>query len=219
MSAARALPAVALLALGAAAVAVLYAGGSAMGPTPADAEALRESLQLRTPDLTAAAVVLTDVGGTVSMTVLALLVGAWSYARGRVPDAVLAVGAMAFGAAIFQVLKVVIDRQRPPELTRLVMETNESLPSGHATLSMVVIGTLVALGWAGRGPLGRVAMVVAGALWVGTVGLTRIYLGVHWLTDVVAGWLVGATWLTVCVVVWSWWRRRSEHRARDAVHL
>lgn len=202
-----------VLLLGVAAFAALYVAAATTGPTPADAAALQGSLALRTADLTTVAVELTNVGSTVSMAVLALLVGGWLLVRRRVSDAVLVVGAMVGGAVLFRGLKLLIDRQRPPELTRLVAETNESLPSGHATMSMVVIGTLVVLAWAGRGPRGRIVMVAAAALWVGAVGLTRIYLGVHWFTDVVAGWLVGATWLAVCVVAWSWWaRRRVSHR-------
>lgn len=209
MSRARVLPAVALLLLGIASLVALYVGAAADGPTPADAAALQQSLEVRSPDLTSAAVVLTDVGGTVSMAILALLVAAWFGWRRRTADATLVLAALVGGAVLFRGLKALIDRRRPPELTRLVAETNESLPSGHATMSMVVIGTLVVLGWAGRSVATRVAMVAAAALWVGAVGVTRIYLGVHWFTDVVAGWLVGTTWLAVCVLAWSWWRDRA----------
>ena len=86
---------------------------------------------------------------------------------------------------------------------RLVTETNESLPSGHATMSMVVVGTIVVLAWAGRSALARAAMVVVAAAWVGAVGATRVYLGVHWISDVLAGWAVGAAWLAVCVTLWA----------------
>jgi undecaprenyl-diphosphatase len=86
--------------------------------------------------------------------------------------------------------------------------TNESLPSGHATMATVVIGTLVVLAWAGRSVRARVVMTVAAVLWVGAVGATRIYLGAHWFSDVVAGWLVGSAWLALCVAIWSWWRAK-----------
>jgi len=198
---------------GVAAFAMLYVAAGAVGPTPVDAAALQESLVLRTAGLTAFAVVLTNIGSTVSMAVLAVLVGGWLLVQRRVADAVLVVGAMAGSAALFSGLKNLIDRQRPPEATRLVTETNESLPSGHAAMSIVVIGTLVLLAWPSCSTLARAAMVAGAALWVGAVGATRIYLGVHWFTDVVAGWLVGATWLAVCVAAWSWWvQRRVSHR-------
>lgn len=198
--------------LAVAAAAALSIGAAAAGPTAADAAALNESLEVRTPDLTAAAVVVTDVGSTVSMGVVAVLAGGWLLARRRLADAMFLLGAAAGGALVFRGLKLLIDRSRPPELSRLVAETNESLPSGHATMATVVVGALVALAWAGRTVAGRAAMVAAAALWVGSVGATRVYLGVHWFTDVVAGWLVGATWLAMCVIVWSWWARHPAHR-------
>jgi undecaprenyl-diphosphatase len=52
------------------------------------------------------------------------------------------------------------------------------------------------------------ALVVAAAVWIGAVGATRVYLGVHWFSDVLAGWAVGAAWLALCVTVWLRWRAR-----------
>jgi undecaprenyl-diphosphatase len=75
-------------------------------------------------------------------------------------------------------------------------------------MSTVVVGTVVVLAWAGRSVLARAAMVVAAAAWIGAVGATRVYLGVHWVSDVLAGWAVGAAWLALCVTVWSRWRAR-----------
>ena len=198
-----------LLVLGGAAFGALWFAAAAAGPTPVDAAALRESLDVRSPDLTAIAVALTEVGGTVVMAVVALLAGGWLLARGRRADAVFVVGAMAGGAAVFRSLKVLIDRSRPPELSRLVAETNESLPSGHATMAVAVLGSLVVLAWPRRGTVGRWSMVLGVAGWAGAVGLTRIYLGVHWFSDVLAGWLVGGAWLALCTAVWSWYRSRT----------
>jgi membrane-associated phospholipid phosphatase len=192
--------------LGLASVAGFWAAFTGEGPARLDAVVLGESVESRTDLLTAAAVAVTNLGSTVAMGVLAVAVGIWLWFAGRRADAVLAVGAMSGAALVFRGLKELLDRPRPPLDDRLVHATNESLPSGHATMAIVVIGTLVVLAWSGRSPAGRAVMLAAAALWVGAVGLTRLYLGVHWFSDVVAGWLVGGAWLAVCVAAWSWWR-------------
>jgi undecaprenyl-diphosphatase len=192
----------------------LWAAFTGSGPARLDAAALGESLEARSPALTVGVVLLTNVGSTVAMAVLAVVAGAVLWWRGRRADAVFVVGAMATASAVFRLLKALFDRQRPPAVDRLVRETNESLPSGHATMSVVVIGALVVLAWAGRHRLGRVLMVTAAAVWIAAVGASRVYLGVHWFSDVIAGWLVGAAWLAVCVALWSWWRARHPDGAR-----
>ncbi len=186
----------------------LWAAFTGAGPARLDDAALTESLEDRTPGLTAVAIVVTNLGSTVAMAVLAVAVGAWCWWRGRRADAVLAVGAMAGASLVFRVLKTMLYRSRPPAVDQLVPAANESLPSGHATMSIVVIGTIVVLAWSGRSARGRTAMVAAAVLWVGAVGATRVYLGVHWVSDVLAGWAVGAAWLAVCVGVWARWRAR-----------
>lgn len=192
------------------AVAAVWAALAGDGPAQLDGPALGESIENRSPALTAVAVVVTTVGSTVSMAVLAVLVGALCWWRGRRADAVLAVVAMGTAALVFTAIKRILDRPRPPVADRLVTVGNESLPSGHATMSIVVIGTVVVLAWRPLAARGRAVLVVLGAAWVGAVGATRVYLGVHWFSDVVAGWLVGAAWLAVCVTVWSWWRARQQ---------
>ena len=198
--------------LGLGALAGLWAAFTGVGPASLDAAVLDESVESRTGMLTAAAVAVTNLGSTVAMAGLAVVAGGWLWFHGRRADAVLVVGAMSGAALVFRGLKELLDRPRPPLDGRLVHATNESLPSGHATMAIVVIGTLVVLAWSGRSPAGRAVMLAAAALWVGAVGLTRLYLGVHWFSDVVAGWLVGGAWLAVCVAAWSWWRaRRLDH--------
>ncbi|MFC5994450.1 phosphatase PAP2 family protein [Pseudonocardia hispaniensis] len=115
---------------------------------------------------------------------------------------------------LFQALKPLFGRTRPPPTHQLVTETSHSLPSGHATVSIVVIGALVALAWAGRPVAQRVALVAAAAGWIGAIGASRVYLGEHWLSDVLAGWLVEATWLALGTVVLAWWRHRSRAPVR-----
>jgi membrane-associated phospholipid phosphatase len=195
--------------LGLGALAGLWAAFTGVGPARLDAAVLGESMQSRTDVLTVAAVAVTTLGSTAAMAVLAVAAGARLWFTGRRADAVLAVGAMGGAALVFSGLKELLDRPRPPLDGQLVHAASESLPSGHATMAIVVIGTLVVLAWPGRTRAGRAVLVAAAALWVGAVGLTRLYLGVHWFSDVLAGWLVGGAWLAVCVAAWSWWRART----------
>lgn len=195
---------------------LLLAAGAAMwtalataGPGRVDARFLGEAVDSRTGGLDAIAVTITTIGNTFAMAVLATLTGIRCWARGRRADAVFVVGAMAGAVLLFRGIKILVDRPRPPAATQVIQETNESLPSGHATMSTVVIGSLVVLFWAGRSTAARLATVLAAALWVGAVGATRVYLGVHWFSDVVSGWLLGAAWLAACAATWSWWRRRA----------
>ncbi len=97
---------------------------------------------------------------------------------------------VASGAAARRRLSRVIARQRPPAEAWLSEPEGFSLPSKHTTLAALAAGTCVyALG--ARGTLARAAPVVAAA----AVGTSRVYLGVHWPADVVAGWLFAEGWL------------------------
>jgi membrane-associated phospholipid phosphatase len=182
------------------------------GPSRVDAAVLGESIEARSATLTALATTLTTVGNTAAMGLLASLVGLWLISRRRAVEALYVVGTMAGAAALFTGVKRLLDRPRPPAVDQLVAASNESLPSGHATMAVAVLGSLVVLAWPGRGRLARAAMVVGVAGWAGAVGLTRIYLGVHWFSDVLAGWLVGAAWLALCTALWSWYRSRATPR-------
>jgi membrane-associated phospholipid phosphatase len=178
------------------------------GPARADQAVLAESVEFRSPALTALATTVTTIGSTVSMGLLASVVGLVLLRCRRGVDALFVVGTMAGASLLFTGLKRLLDRPRPPEVDRLVAAANESLPSGHATMAVAVLGSLVVLAWRGRGARARVAMVVGAAVWAGAVGLTRVYLGVHWFSDVLAGWLVGGAWLALCAGLWSWYRAR-----------
>lgn len=195
--------------LGALAAWLLLTAATGTGPATADQAVLDWFVGVRGAALTTAAVLVTNVGSTLAMAVLAILVGGGLWWRGRRAGAVYVVFTMAGGAAVFRLLKLFFDRPRPPPVYHLVIETNESLPSGHATMSVVVVGSLLVLGWAGSAALTRTASVLVALLWVAAVGITRIYLGVHWQSDVLAGWALGAAWLAACTTVWLVWCRHG----------
>lgn len=97
-------------------------------------------------------------------------------------------------------LKAVVSRDRPPSTIALTEAVGAAFPSGHAAQSVVCYGGLAALCWliTDRRALRWSSLVVAGAL-ACTVGWSRVWLGVHWTSDVVAGWAIGAAWVAVFV--------------------
>jgi undecaprenyl-diphosphatase len=137
-------------------------------------------------------------GSTLSLIVIALTAAAWLAWHGRRGDSLLVVCATAGVFLLGPILKVLFTRSRPPVREHLVAIDSWSFPSGHSLNSMVVLGLLTVLVVRGRQGLPRVLIVMVGALLVLLVGFSRVYLGVHWPTDVLAGWLTGVVWLTIC---------------------
>lgn len=159
----------------------------------------------------------TDAGGVAAMTTLTIVACAWFGVR-RQWARLLTTAAVGIGVAVIgSVLKSAIGRHRPPAVDQLVTETSPSFPSGHTLGSTAVVGVLAALVvLSPRGPVARGAAVAVAALFAVAIGLTRIYLGVHWTTDVLAGWSIGLVWLALCLGPYLWWRARVSSRARPA---
>ncbi len=138
--------------------------------------------------------------GVLVMTVLAVAVFLLLARRVRMAlfVAVSSLGGVALGYG----LKTAFDRPRPDLVPHAVEVMTASFPSGHAMMSAVVYLTLGAL-LARLLPERRLRIYVLGiALLLSTmIGLTRIYFGVHWPSDVIAGWAVGAAWAAGCWLV------------------
>lgn len=93
-------------------------------------------------------------------------------------------------------------RGRPDLWAPLATETSHSFPSGHATMATIFFGAAgMALARLVPHPAGRLGILLAAALLILAVALSRVYLGVHWLSDVLAGILLGVVWLAVCLMV------------------
>lgn len=126
------------------------------------------------------------------------------------------IAAIASGQMLSTLLKAGVDRPRPELVSHLMQETSLSFPSGHAMISALAYLTLGAL--ASRAVHGRTAKIYVLSLAVFIsllVGVSRIYLGVHWPSDVLAGWCAGFAWAMI------WWlaarllQRRGELEADD----
>jgi undecaprenyl-diphosphatase len=155
----------------------------------------------RTPALNAAMKVVTWFGSWVALVATAVVVVVLAL-RGRLVWLAvgLAVAAWAGEAAAVALAKQVVQRQRPPVETRLVSAHGWSWPSGHtatAVLVFVVLAMLVSLLSSSR--VARVASWVGAVAAMGAVGFSRIELGVHWTTDVMASYVFVTIWLLVVV--------------------
>ncbi|MDB5452990.1 MAG: phosphoesterase PA-phosphatase related [Caulobacteraceae bacterium] len=147
-----------------------------------------------------AAADVTSFGSVTGLTLIVALIAGYFAAFRRYREALILVAAAASGSLVSQALKQFFGRERPPMVLHAVEVMNPSFPSGHAMLSAVVYLTLAVL-IARFSDSKRVKAYSLGAGIVMTllVGASRVYLGVHWPSDVLAGWSLGAAWAL------AWW--------------
>lgn len=160
--------------------------------------------------LLAAAVDLTALGGAAVLILVILLTAGFLALQRRYRAMLLVLVCTTLGQALNSGLKAAFGRERPEPYLHLVEVSSASFPSGHAMMSAVVYLTLGAL-LAGMQAARRVKVFVLSAAVLVTVlvGVTRVYLGVHHATDVIAGWAAGLAWASACWLVAQWMRRRG----------
>ncbi len=154
---------------------------------------------------------ITDFGsvGVAAVVVIAALLYVRNHHTYRALFIVSAVG----GAAILSVvLKLLFSRPRPDLWQHLVVEETFSFPSGHAIASSALAFSVMILLWRTRY---RWLGVITGVVYMLTIGFSRMYLGVHYPTDIIAGWLVSAAW--VLLVATMLWHRRQVRHAMKAL--
>jgi undecaprenyl-diphosphatase len=151
----------------------------------------------------------TALGGSPVLTLLTLISAGYLIAGRKAATAAFLVTAIATGAIAGNLLKLFYARPRPDLVAHLVDTYSTSFPSGHAMNSAVVfltLGALLARAEANRTV--RIYLVAVALFLTLIIGFSRIYLGVHWPSDVLAGWCVGAAWAILC----SWIARALQRR-------
>jgi undecaprenyl-diphosphatase len=151
----------------------------------------------------------TALGSISVLSTLSLGVAGFLVLMRRSLEATLLALALGGALALSEVLKAIFGRDRPPDAWRAIDAVNASFPSGHALLSAVVyltLGAMLARSVAQRAL--RVYVMVAAILLAILVGLSRAWLGVHWMSDVLAGWCAGAAWAAACWLLDRWLRKR-----------
>lgn len=197
-----ALPAVPLLA-------ILVLAGLAGGPQASfDLHTITgySAWRIAHPQLTGALIWLTQLGGSAVLIPLALLVAGVLWWRGRRRSALLLLGVTWTGRLLIELIKWLVDRPRPAFDPYPVFVSSQSFPSGHAGNSTLTYFALAVFAVPERW---RAAALAVAAVLAGSIGWTRPMLGVHWPTDVIAGWSFGLLW----VGLWWWFSRRGETAA------
>ena len=163
----------------------------------------------RTPGLTVLFSAATWSANTLTITALVLTVVAVLVWRCDHREALLVALVVASGTALGTIAKRVTERPRPPATAALIdLPTSYSFPSGH-TLAALLLWTVIAFavvrvarhGWV------KAVAVGGGLLVVVLVGMSRVYLGVHWPSDALASWLLGVAWLALTLGGFLTWER------------
>lgn len=156
----------------------------------------------RTGWLTGILRVVTWLGSAAVIIPVALIVAIFfAWRRHRWGPLVLLTAAIGGAAASYTLIKAAVGRPRPPPAIWIGHFAGAAFPSGHATQSVACYATLALILGAGRSARARAALWSAAVLIALIVGTSRIYLGAHWLTDVLGGYALGALLVAVIVIV------------------
>jgi len=154
-----------------------------------------------------------DVTSIGSFSILGLLVGGiviYLLLTNRRAIALFALASVLGGTAISTLLKLTYNRPRP-DLTTMSQQFTSSFPSGHAMLSAVTFLTLGAiLSQLAPTRALRIYAIVSAIFLTVLVGVSRVYMGVHYPSDVLAGWCLGAAWALACSMLAYWLQQRGK---------
>jgi membrane-associated phospholipid phosphatase len=160
-----------------------------------------------------------DVGSALGWQIMTGLMLIWLLWRRLWRLAVFAVVTVAGSSLLNTAMKLLVHRTRPVVSQPFVHEPGASFPSGHAQAAVVGFGVLVLLLLPVLGRVWRWVVVSAAVLAVALIGFSRVALAAHYVSDVVAGFVLGAAWLAAMTAAFSAWRAMSSpsaHRDQGA---
>ena len=153
--------------------------------------------------LTTVMQLVTWLGSSLFIIPLGLLVGGSLWRRRHTWQPLVMLAAAFLGAAgLYDIVKPAVGRARPAAALQVGgPEVGRSFPSGHATQSIAFYGMLAIVLIVSYAPRWRRLFIAAAAVVVLVIGASRLYLGVHWFTDVLGGYALGLAWLALAMVI------------------
>lgn len=149
---------------------------------------------------------ITFIGDPLVLSIICLILGAWLLQRQQKSEATTLAIAATGAIGLNILLKQLFSRDRPALWDRIVDVGQYSFPSGHAMVSMVIYGYIGYI-LATRYRRQQVGIISLTTLLITAIGFSRLYLGVHWPTDIIAGYAAGLVWLIACISSSRIWHR------------
>ena len=155
----------------------------------------------------------TALGSTVVLGLLTLATATFLALDGKPGRAGFLIASITLGDSLSTLLKDIFNRPRPEIVPHAAYASNSSFPSGHSMTAALTYFTLAALlaGYHERRRI-KAFLLLTAALLVLLIGLSRVYLGVHWPTDVLAGWTAGTLWALLTWMATEWYLRPARRK-------
>ena len=153
--------------------------------------------QIQTPTLTSISKFIALITDPVILLIAALIITSYLYTKKKNKQATIFAFAIIITAALIKLSKVIFQRARPANA--LVQELTQSFPSGHTTMAVVFFGLVAYMFIKKKHKLAAAATTLV----IFLVAFTRVYLNVHWLTDVIAGIALGAIILILSILAFK----------------
>lgn len=160
---------------------------------------------------------ITSLGSSAVLTIITVIALGYLLIERKYHAAAFLLVAMLGGTALSTLLKLGFDRPRPDLVAHGAQVYSASFPSGHALMSAVAYLTLGALlARVQKGHRAKIYFLAVAVVLTLLIGVSRLYLGVHWPTDVLAGWCIGAAWALTCWLIAYWLQRRGEMEGSES---
>lgn len=167
-------------------------------PLPGDLSILRFVRDNFPQSLTGLFQVITNAGGLVGIILITGVITGILVYRKKLTEAAMVLAGVAGAGAANVVMKLLFKRERPSLWESIIHEQSFSFPSGHAMASSALVFALIFIAWKTRY---RWVVLIVGIVFMIGVGLSRVYFGVHYPSDILAGWFASLFWVGVVAAI------------------